>query len=75
MFVTQPDRHVRVVFGARLRTMRKRRGLTQAQVADQILVSRQWMCDVERGRTIPNAGRVRALCQLLNCSADLLLDL
>jgi transcriptional regulator with XRE-family HTH domain len=75
MFVAQPDRYVRVVFGARLRTMRKHRGLTQDQLAEQISVSRQWVCDVERGRTIPNAGRVRALCQLLNCSADLLLDL
>ena len=75
MFVTQPDRYVRVVLGGRLRTLRKFRGLTQEQVADQILVSRQWVCDVERGRTTPNAGRLRAICQLLNCSADLLLDL
>lgn len=75
MFVAQPDRYVRAVLGGRLRTLRKHRGLTQGEVAEQISVSRQWVCDVECGRTIPNAGRVRALCQLLNCSSDLLLDL
>lgn len=44
--------------GILLREQRRRRGLTQAQLARRAGVSRQWLNGVERGREGAELGRV-----------------
>lgn len=67
------DEAVAQVLGARVRLIRKARGLSQAQVADQLGVQHPWVAKVEAGRLSPSPGRLRALCQtLLVCPSVLL---
>ena len=44
--------------GMLLREQRRRRGLTQAQLARRAEVSRQWLSGLERGREGAELGRV-----------------
>ena len=44
--------------GMLLREQRRRRGLTQAQLARRAGVSRQWLSSLERGREGAELGRV-----------------
>ena len=44
--------------GMLLREQRRRRGLTQAQLAHRAGVSRQWLSGLERGREGAELGRV-----------------
>ena len=44
--------------GMLLREQRRRRGLTQAQLARRAQVSRQWLSALERGREGAELGRV-----------------
>lgn len=75
MFTLCPDPYVRRLLGARVRALRLQRGLTQAQVAEQLGLQQAWMAKVEAGRSDPSIGRLRALCQVLNCDPALLLSL
>lgn len=75
MFSISPDYYVNRILGARLQALRKYRDLTQAELADQIGVDRSWVSHVEAGRRGASAGRLRALCQVLNCDPALLLSL
>lgn len=48
--------------GAAIKDRRRQRGLNQAQLADEIGTSRQWLIDVEKGRPGAEIGLVfRAL--------------
>ena len=44
--------------GVLLRDQRRRRGLTQAELATRAEVSRQWLSGLERGRERAELGRV-----------------
>ncbi len=41
---------IRARFGARLRSLRKRRGLTQVELADYLGLRRTYVSDLERGK-------------------------
>lgn len=75
MFAVAPDDYVLAVLGVRVRVLRTSRGLTQAQLADQLGVQHPWVAKVEAGQLGPTPGRLRALCQVLNCCPSLLLAL
>lgn len=75
MFTLCPSPYVRRLMGARVRALRQQRGLTQAQVAEQLGLQQAWMAKVEGGRLNLTPGRMRALCQVLNCDPALLLSL
>ena len=41
---------IRARFGARLRSLRKRRGMTQVELADYLGLRRTYISDLERGK-------------------------
>lgn len=54
----------------RIKEMRERRGLSQAQMADHMGVCRATACRWESGEITPNALRIPRLAKLLNCTTD-----
>lgn len=75
MFSVAPDEYVLAVLGARVRMLRNARGMTQAQLADQLGVQHPWVAKVEAGQLAPTPGRLRALAQVLCCCPSYLLAL
>jgi transcriptional regulator with XRE-family HTH domain len=61
-------------FGDKLRYLRQQRGLTQKQLADQLLLaSHAHVANLEARRDTPSLELVIAIAQLLNVSTDYLL--
>lgn len=75
LFSNPPDEYVAAVLGARVRTIRQQRGLTQAQLAEQVGVQHPWVSKLERGKLAPTPGRLRALCLVLAVHPAVLLAL
>ena len=61
-------------FGKRLKEFRKRRKLTQKEVATKIGVSEQALSKWENGDCLPDVYNLRLLAIVLNISVDCLLD-
>ena len=61
--------------GARIKTLRKEKGLTQPQLAEIIGVSKGVISFCENGVNEPKASYVKTLAQILGVSADYLLGL
>ena len=61
--------------GELLREARKRLGLTQAQVAEAVGIVPAVYGRLERGTGLPSVGKLKALCDELELSADALLAL
>jgi transcriptional regulator with XRE-family HTH domain len=60
-------------FARNLRAARERAQLTQGDVAEALGMSETVYARYEAARTWPAIGRLRHLCQILDCSADVLL--
>ena len=60
-------------FPKRLRTIRKRKGLTQTQLAEKVGISYQLICLYETGKHTPTMAVLEWLCQALGVSATELL--
>lgn len=58
----------------KLKEARKNAGLTQAELAEKICVSRQAITKWETGKGIPDIDNLRVLSKVLNVSIDFLLD-
>ena len=56
-----------------LKTLREKKGLTQEQLADQVLVSRQAVSRWETGETQPNTDTLKLLSKTLDASINTLL--
>ena len=64
------------LLGDRIRTARARYGMSQAELARRIGVSKTTMSQIELGKTPdPGALKVQAICRVLRISADYLLGL
>ena len=61
-------------FGKRLREFRKRKNLTQKEIAMKIGVSEQALSKWENGDCLPDVYNLKLLALVLNVSADCLLD-
>ncbi|MBD5157667.1 MAG: helix-turn-helix domain-containing protein [Butyrivibrio sp.] len=61
-------------FGKRLREFRKRKNLTQKEVAAKIGVSEQALSKWENGECLPDVYNLKLLALVLNASVDCLLD-
>lgn len=53
-----------------LRAARINKGLTQAELARLINVSKKTVCSWENGKTMPNCGKIKAICDVLGTSYD-----
>lgn len=58
----------------KLKELREKRGLSQAEVAQEIGISRQMYNKYERGDTEPSLSAIKALCTLYDISYDELLN-
>ncbi len=56
-----------------LKTLREKKGMTQEQLADQVLVSRQAVSRWETGETQPNTDTLKLLSKTLDASINTLL--
>jgi transcriptional regulator with XRE-family HTH domain len=70
-----PAFYVRGVLGGRMRNLRHQRNLTQAQLAEAIGCQQPWIAKLELGQAAAAPEQLRAICQVLGVSADLLLML
>jgi len=60
--------------GERIREARVVAGITQAQLAEKIGVSRVHLCNYERGRKWPNVEMLVRICKCLGTSPNQILD-
>ena len=63
-----------MTLGEKLKNARKSAGLTQEQLAEKLMVSRQAVTKWETDRGIPDIDNLKAISQLLNVSVDYLID-
>lgn len=63
-----------MTFGEKIKFARKSAGLTQEQLADKLLVSRQAITKWESNRGMPDIENLRQLSKLLDVSIEYLLD-
>lgn len=64
----------KVTLGEKLKSARKDAGLTQEQLAEKLLVSRQAITKWESDKGMPDIENLKRLVKLLNISIDYLLD-
>ena len=64
-----PD-DVRLVFGRRLRALRRGAGLTQAHLAERAGLAPNTVGTYERGEKAPRPRTLEALAEALDCTAD-----
>lgn len=60
-------------FGENMQFLRKQKGMTQEELAEQMVVSRQTVSKWESGQSFPETDKLIALCDLFGCSMDALL--
>lgn len=65
---------VSITFGEKLKSARKRAGLTQEQLAEQLLVSRQAITKWESDKGLPDIENLKQLSKRLDVRIDYLLD-
>ncbi len=60
-------------FGEKLRSLRRRDGLTQKQVGDRLGVSRVYIVQMEQGQKIPNAAMILKIADIFDICIDKLM--
>ena len=60
--------------GNKILDLRKKNGLSQEQLGEQVNVTRQTISNWELGETAPNPEQLKLLSRILNVSIDELLD-
>lgn len=63
-----------MTIGEKIKEARKSAGLTQEQIAEKLMVSRQAITKWESDKGIPDVENLKAISTLLNVSIDYLLD-
>jgi len=58
----------------RLTELRLNRGISQSELARLLGKGRSTITEYESGKIIPDANTVRMICEILDCSADWLLE-
>ena len=62
-------------FGDKLKTLRKSKKLTQAELADRLKISKSSVTSYEQGRIYPSLEIFSKICETLNVSSDYLLGI
>ena len=62
------------IFCQNLKAARMEAGMTQRQVAEKLSVVESCYANWEQGRTEPNIAMIRRLCEVLDISADELIN-
>lgn len=61
-------------FGENLQKLRKERGISQEQLAEQLGVTRQSVSKWESGNSYPEMDKLVAICGIFNCELDSLIN-
>ena len=61
---------LRKAIGDRIRFYRKKKGYTQAYLAEQVKISNNHLSTIERGLSFPNMDTLICIINTLECSAD-----
>lgn len=64
------DTGIEQVIGKRIQRIRKSRGFTQQQFSEMVGISTNYLSDVERGKSSIRLGKLAAIINALQCSAD-----
>ena len=64
----------KITFGEKLRSARRNTGLTQEQLSEKLMISRQAVTKWESDKGMPDIENLKLLSKLLNVSIDYLLD-
>ncbi len=67
-----PD--IRARFGERLRTLRKRKGLTQAELAEKLGLDRSYVGEIEQGKRNPCLINLEIIAQGLQTTLSKMLS-
>ena len=67
-------RKLQVLFGKRLRRIRRSKDLTQEQLADMVGVSTEFISNIERGINAPSFDTLERIADTLNMQVNLLFD-
>lgn len=62
-------------FGDKLKTLRKSKKLTQAELADKLEISKSSVTSYEQGRIYPSLEIFSKICETLDVSSDYLLGI
>ncbi|TFJ72433.1 transcriptional regulator [Carnobacterium maltaromaticum] len=62
-------------FGVKLKTLRKAKKITQAELANKIGVSKWAVTSYEQGRTSPSVEVLIKICETLDASSDYMLGI
>jgi transcriptional regulator with XRE-family HTH domain len=63
-----------VKFGENLQKLRKEKGISQEQLAEQLGVTRQSVSKWESGNSYPEMDKIVAICNLFHCDMDVLIN-
>ena len=61
-------------FGENLQKLRKEKGISQEQLAEQLGVTRQSVSKWESGASYPEMDKIVALCNMFHCDMDVLIN-
>lgn len=61
-------------FGENLQKLRKERGISQEQLAEQLGVTRQSVSKWESGASYPEMDKIVAICNIFHCDMDVLIN-
>lgn len=57
--------------GQQIKNQRKKKGFSQKQLAEQLGISANAMCNIEKGYSLPSKETMDEICQLLNVEVKL----
>ena len=60
------------MFAKKLKELRAEKNLTQKQLAEKLILSKNSICEYEKGRSEPNIETLIKLADILDCSIDYL---
>lgn len=72
--ITQPAGPAAELFGARLRELRSKRGMTLETLADEAKMSLTFLSDMERGIKVPSLTTLVRLAVALECKVTALVS-
>lgn len=61
-----------MILGEQIKAIRKKKGLSQKQLAEQLGISTNAMCSIEKGYTWPSGITMDKICRILNAELKLI---
>ena len=61
-----------MILGEQIKSLRKKKGLSQKQLAEQLGISTNAMCSIEKGYSWPSGITMEKMCRLLNIELKLI---